>query len=243
MQDDVTRDERVRENQRRLLDHSLTESLKPRPYQGGRWAVLISFVALIFSGISLYESVLKQARLTLYVGEIVRHAQQPTTNTDVFALPVTIANRGARDAAVTGLELFVTKGSGRGRRYVASYLGDNPAKDNSAFAPLSLPGRGSYSGSILFFPADKTNGEPPSAATGGSVPYRFCLTANADIGNDYGFFDTLLQHRTEALGFEAEQPWFASAELAAHRAVAMPVTNISRIKLDDGQAQICQKGQ
>ena len=64
-------------------------------------------VALVFSAFSLWETSLKQAELSVHVPGVVTYARDTTASADirpsggfeVLALPVTIANGGARDAA------------------------------------------------------------------------------------------------------------------------------------------------
>ena len=73
--------------------------MQPTIYEGGRWAVFMSFIALILSGFSLYETSLKQAKPAIHVGGIIQYAQDTLQPADVFIVPVTIRNSGARDNA------------------------------------------------------------------------------------------------------------------------------------------------
>ncbi|MBO0765950.1 MAG: hypothetical protein J2P50_15380, partial [Hyphomicrobiaceae bacterium] len=75
--------------------------------EGGRGVLLISLLALILSVLSLYETNFKQARLVLHLGAVMYYARDPEA-AEVFAVPVTIVNHGARDAVVTALDLTVS---------------------------------------------------------------------------------------------------------------------------------------
>ena len=67
---------------------------------GGAFATRVSAVALLFSGLSYYESSLASADLTVYVPPMVHYARD---GADVFNVPITIANDGARwHSAVNG---------------------------------------------------------------------------------------------------------------------------------------------
>ena len=50
---------------------------------------LASFIALIFSGISLYQTVLKRAEIRVFVPETVSYTRDPNGSFEVLAVPVT----------------------------------------------------------------------------------------------------------------------------------------------------------
>lgn len=76
---------------------------------GSRVAAIASAIAVAFSAYSLWETSLKQAELTAYVtGDITYERDttadeyiQPSGGFEVLAVPITIANSGARDAPVS----------------------------------------------------------------------------------------------------------------------------------------------
>src|SRR5215470_7173458 len=76
-------------------------------YKGTKLATLVSAFAFAFSSVSFYETVLKQANLKVYVTDTLSYTRDPYGNYEVIALPVTIANSGARDGAVVTLQLTV----------------------------------------------------------------------------------------------------------------------------------------
>src|SRR5262245_59856199 len=83
------------------------EAAGSRSHSGrGRLPTLISLTALILSVVSLYETVLKQARPALHVGAVMYYTRDSESG-ESFAVPVTITNRGARDVVVTALDMQV----------------------------------------------------------------------------------------------------------------------------------------
>src|SRR5262245_5847273 len=81
--------------------------------ESGLAAAIIAAIALVFSGYSLWETSLKQAELTVYVTGVVSYGRdlsddrsvRPPGGFEVLAVPITIANSGARDAAVLSLQI------------------------------------------------------------------------------------------------------------------------------------------
>lgn len=131
----------------------------------------VSALALIGSVLSLWESTFKHSEIKVYVSENVQYTRDPYGASEVLAVPVTIANSGARDGAVLSLQLNVKNlATGKEQIFKSAYTADAQyfgARDDVAarlkrpkvpFAPLSIAARGVYSGTILFY----------SAAGGGS---------------------------------------------------------------------------
>ena len=130
-------------------------------------ATLFSGFALLGSGVSLWESTLKQAEVKLYVSENIFFARDPWGSYEVLIVPLTIANRGARDGAVLSLALDVKNtANGQSKRFKSSYMAEAPyfggrddvtanlRRPKLPFAPLSVAGRGAFTGTILFYPED-----------------------------------------------------------------------------------------
>src|SRR5262245_49900735 len=93
-------------------------------------ATVISGTALVFSAFSLWETSLKQADLSVYVGDAVTYTRDPNNEDrafeaggyEVLAMPVTIANGGARDGAVLLLQLDAKNPeTAETGRFVAAY--------------------------------------------------------------------------------------------------------------------------
>jgi hypothetical protein len=92
----------------------------------------------------------------------------PPGGFEVFAVPITIANGGARDAPVVGLELNVKNlPTGLSARFEATYIAEpsyfnpNPdvARQQTAFSALVIGGRSAWRGTVVFYPVSYSNGK------------------------------------------------------------------------------------
>jgi len=143
---------------------------------GGPITGIGTVVALVFSAFSLWESSLKQAELSVHVPGVVTYARDTTASTDirpsggfeVLAVPVTIANGGARDAAVVALQLDVKNlRTGLSARFEATYTAEpsffNPEfkapRTKTPFSALVVAGRSAWRGTIVFYPVSYSNGK------------------------------------------------------------------------------------
>src|SRR5215467_15841021 len=134
---------------------------------------IISATALVFSGFSLWESTLKQAELSVYVTGVVAYERdltadesiQPVGGFEVFAVPITIANSGARDGAVLSLQLDVNNPkTGLSARLEGTYTADGayfantgPKRPKTPFSALVIAGRSAWTGTVLFYPVSYSN--------------------------------------------------------------------------------------
>ena len=75
--------------------------------RGNRLATLVSAFAFAFSGVSFYETVMKQPRLSIYVPPVLQYGHDDGGTLEVFAIPITISNDGARSGTVLSMELEV----------------------------------------------------------------------------------------------------------------------------------------
>jgi hypothetical protein len=130
-------------------------------------------LALVFSGFSLWETSLKQAELTVYATGVVTYERdltaddyiRPSGGFEVFAVPITIANSGARDAAVLSLQLDVNNPkTGLAARFEATYTADSAYFANTAakrpktpFSALVIAGRSAWTNTVLFYPVNYSN--------------------------------------------------------------------------------------
>lgn len=123
-----------------------------------------SAVALVASGVSLWETVLKQPNLKVYVGQTILYTQDPRGSYEVFAVPVTIMNSGAQDGVVVALRLeLANAASGDKELFDAAYTADsawfsgsdnilnNTRRAKSPFSALSIAGRSAWTGTVLFY--------------------------------------------------------------------------------------------
>src|SRR5262245_54805105 len=120
---------------------------------------VISSLALLGSALSLWESTLKHADIKLYVSDNIYFTRDPWGSYEVLIVPVTIANRGARDGAVLSLALEVkNSNTSQSKRFKSSYMAEAPyfggrddvtanqRRPKLPFAPLSVAGRGAFTG-------------------------------------------------------------------------------------------------
>lgn len=141
---------------------------EPRAASAGNWLASIgTAIALCASGVSLWETVLRQAALEVYVGDNISYTRDPYGSYEVLVVPITIANTGAQDGAVVSMRLNVKNtATGNTEIFPAAYTADAnyfAGRDNvtdrtrrpkAPFAPLSIAGRGRFSGTVLFYMSD-----------------------------------------------------------------------------------------
>ncbi len=138
--------------QGQMLEHA-----RSGVYGGGAAATVISAFALLFSGFSFYESAMRRAELAIYVPPLIQYADpdSPDSPFEIFAVPLTFVNDGARTGAVTAIDFEVTNlRSGESKMFYAANFGPWGTSPQNAFTPISLPGRESYSATVQFFPRD-----------------------------------------------------------------------------------------
>jgi hypothetical protein len=152
-----------------------------------RAALFISLVSLAFSGVSLYETVLRQPRLMIFTGCNWQYGRGPGSYDEYFVIPVTVANDGARGGTVLTIELTVDKG-GRSKAYAGNFtVAGLDDKTRQLFAPLAIAGRASTTASIVF--TQRTPTGPPLVGEPGR--YRARLKLWTAVGMSYGFIDRL----------------------------------------------------
>src|SRR3954452_21357847 len=136
-------------------------------------ATIISGVALLFSAFSLWETSLKQADLNVYGTGVVAYERDLTADEYIlpaggfegFAVPITIANSGARDGAGLGLQLDVSNPrTGLTGRFEATYTADaayfantGAKRPKTPFSALVIAGRSAWTGTVLFYPVSYGN--------------------------------------------------------------------------------------
>lgn len=153
-----------------------------RQFSGGLAATLLSAVAVIFSGYSLWDTALKTADLRLFVPRVIYYAAPYTnTNFEMIQVPVTLTNEGAQTGTILHLDLAVidprTKQT---KHFYAAELGNwsmerTRTRSYTGFAPLSLAGRESRTESIIFYTRGEE--EKPEQIIREVGPYDFTLTA------------------------------------------------------------------
>ena len=197
----------------------------------------ISVVAFCMSGISYYESAMRQAELAVFVPPVIHYGRDGGGDTELFAIPVTITNSGARTGTVLSMDLEVerpAKGENepaQTKRYYSAYLGEHPRSVDvihRAFAPASIAGRQTYSETIRFYPVGRAL--PRLVSETGE--YRFTLRLNLAQAADATWWDRLWMARVTPTTFTLTLPWLSDQQLGIRRgSIAMhskdhrPTTN------------------
>lgn len=186
----------------------------------GVWTSLISTLAFVFSGVSFYESVIKRAALEVYVPPVIHYGRDGGGDTELFAIPVTISNAGARTGTILSMDLEVESlkpgADPKSKRYYSAYLGEHPrASDapNKAFAPASIAGRATYSDTIRFYPVG--NALPRLVSETGE--YRFTLRLNLAEAAEPGFWENLWRAQVKPVTFTLRLPWLSDQQLGFRR--------------------------
>lgn len=195
---------------------------------GGRITALASAVAILFSGFSLWETSLKQPRLTMFVAPVVHYTRDPNGDHEVFAIPITVANQGARDGAILSFEMDAKQdGAAEAKTFYSAYTVDGrffvkPGSYNiqtrrfdrvdrpkTPFAPVAVPGRGTYTGTILFYAKGKAF--PKIVSEKGT--FALNIRVNAELDESLGFLDRLWRKSIEPVRFKVALPYFSKSHL------------------------------
>lgn len=118
-------------------------------------STLLSLVALLFSAYSLYESSLRAPQISTFVAPRIDYVDpdRPEAVREVFILPMTIANDGARSATVMSIKLEVT--NPRTKQVKTFYAARTGAWGDTTlrpYAPVALAGKATYSQAMQFEP-------------------------------------------------------------------------------------------
>lgn len=137
-----------------MKEDEMSQSSKGSMMSGAAITTLVSLIALIFSGYSFYETVLKQPALKLYAPPLI-HLYRKNFK-DILAIPVTLSNDGAKRGTVLAFDLQVTNpATGEQKNFRNIYFGNDPKNTSRIFTPLTIAGRSSLS-EIVLFEAEKT---------------------------------------------------------------------------------------
>ena len=121
----------------------------------GRFATIISAFALLFSGYSFYETVVRSADFAIYVPPRIAYTDpnSPEHPFEVFIVPLTLANDGARTGTVLSIDLHVTNPrTGKTKKFYAAHLGTWGQAPKTPFMPVALLGKTSFSKPMQFVP-------------------------------------------------------------------------------------------
>jgi hypothetical protein len=190
---------------------------------GGLHATILSAVALVLSAFSLYEASFKTADIEIYVPPVIQYARDGGGDTEVFVVPITVTNSGARTGTVLSMELEVQGlKSKRTKRYYSAFLGEHqvdPDAPNRSFAPLSIAGKGTFSDTVRFYPVG--NPLPKLAEEAGDYRFTLSLVTAAPARPDV--IDSLLGTKPAPVVFERTLPWVSDQQLGSRRiTISMP---------------------
>jgi len=200
------------------LDDVGTRQAVEQVSHGGRLATALSAFALIFSGFSFYESSLKSPDLSVYVPPMIHYARDG--DNDVFNVPVTITNDGAKAGTVLTLELVAENlrdGADRKTaRFHSAFIGEHPRTDeiiNRSFAPISIPGNGTFTETIRFYPMEN----PLPFLVDDKGDYRFTLKLVTPEPQRAGVLAFLPARAPAPLSFEMKLPYISFQHLSFRR--------------------------
>lgn len=214
----------------------LIDPQRPRGMLANTLTALASATALIVSGVSLWETSLKQPNLQVYLGSNLAYTLDPWGSDEVLVVPITISNSGARDGAVLSLRLDMRNStSGATDKYQASYTVDSSyfgATDDvttfrhrpkTPFTPIVVSGRTSFAGTLLFYPVkphERKLVDPKS---------NMELTISLATTKPDGWIDTMLATTPSPIAVKLEVPNFLPGALfAGELARLRPVETVAR---------------
>lgn len=186
---------------------------------GGMFATVLSGIALLFSGLSYYESSMKTADLAVYVPPMIHYARDG--DNDVFNVPITISNDGARTGTVLNMVLEVENlrpdAEKKTARFHSAFLGEYPRTDDAisrSFAPMSITGHGTVTETVRFYPMD----EPLLPfLVDDKGDYRFTLKLTTARPQNPDVIDNLFSTEPKPLTFELNLPYISFQHLAFRR--------------------------
>jgi hypothetical protein len=202
----------------------------------------ISAMALCGSAVSMWETTIKQAEVRLYASDNIFFTRDPWGSFEVLMIPVTLANRGARDGTVLSLALDVKNlATNESKRFKSTYMADarwfsgrddvnaNQRRPKVPFAPVSVAGHGAFTGALLFYPADN----PEKKVVDSNSKIEMTLTAGLLSGT--GWLDRLLSAPPPPpVTIEAEVAEYVVGRLIG--GYIMPL----KVKLDSSSAAAAQ---
>ena len=180
--------------------------------EGGSGAItaIASAFALLFSAYSLYETSVRRPDLRAFVPPVIRYSSPyNNSNFEVFEVPVTFVNLGARAGTILSMDLEVENPRQKTKKLFYSAEFGRWTMDNAntlnfrPYAPVSLPGKASTSESVLFYARADEKVEQVANDKG---RYRFKLTLNTVFPEDLGFVDRFWLTRPAPVSFEMEMP-------------------------------------
>lgn len=177
------------------------------------FSTVTSAFALVFSVYSLWSTSLKHPDLRVFVPPVIHYSSPyQNNNFEMISIPVTLANEGARTGTVLAINLEVTdpRTNETKRFYAADFGRWTMERTRSGayqpFAPISMAGRSSRTETVLFYTRGEQ--EKPNQLIRELGLYRFKLTIEEAVVEDFGWFDRLLRRAGAELSFERELKYY-----------------------------------
>jgi hypothetical protein len=175
----------------------------------GTLSAMISVLALVFSGYSLWDSSLKAPDIKVFVPPVIQFsAPYNNSNFEVIEVPVTLLNDGGRTGTILSMGLEATNPkTGETKRFYAADLGRwtmDKARANGfdPFAPIPLSGKASKTETVLFY----TNGpsQKPDQLIRDPGTYNFRLVLDQAEVSDFGVLDHIFRREPAQVAFAVE---------------------------------------
>ena len=200
------------------IDDAGTRHAMEQVSHGGRLATALSAIALVFSGFTFYESALKRPDLSVYVPPMIHYARDG--DNDVFNVPVTITNDGAKSGTVLTMELVAENlrdgAERKSARFHSAFIGEHPRSDdtvNRSFAPISIAGNGTFTETIRFYPMEN----PLPFLVDDKGDYRFTLKLVTPGSVSATAWDPFASRNPTPLTFDVTLPFISFQHLAFRR--------------------------
>ncbi|MBI1650346.1 hypothetical protein [Hyphomicrobium sulfonivorans] len=190
---------------------------------GGWQATILSAFALALSAYSLYETSFKTAEIEVFIPPVIQYARDGGGDTELFSIPITVTNSGARTGTILSLQLTAENlKTNQKKQFYSAFLGEhqvNADAPNRSFAPLSIAGRETFSDTIRFYP----DGDVFPKVIDDAGDVRFTLNLVTAQARRPDFIDKLFTNAVEPVVFERTLPWYSDQMLSMRRqAISMP---------------------
>jgi hypothetical protein len=118
-------------------------------------AIIISIISFVVSILGFYTSSLKAPDLHFYTAPYIRHVVDESSRNEAFFIPLTLANRGARQGTLVSVDLTVAfLADSSTQHYFGQYFAQDGAQDiiGGFFTPMALNGYSADTRTVCFYP-------------------------------------------------------------------------------------------